>query len=274
MAALTALVVVIGGAVGGKSGLIIGLGIALAMNFFSYWFSDKAVIAMTRSKAVSESEAPELYAMLRRLTMVAQIPMPKIYVTPSEQPNAFATGRNPSHAAVAVTQGLMKLLTPDQLEGVLAHELAHIKNRDILIGSMAAVMAGAITMIAQFAFFFSGSSDSRDRGLPGLAIMLVAIILAPIAAALIQMAISRSREYLADSTGAKFAGRPDGLAGALQSLERGAQRIPMEVNSAAAHMFIVNPLSGQRMARLFSTHPSTEDRVSKLRSLGPADFVR
>jgi len=225
---------------------------------------------MTRSYPVSESEAPELYAMVRRLSQRAEIPMPKLYVTPSDQPNAFATGRSPSHSAVAVTEGIMRLLNRSEIEGVLAHELAHIKNRDVLVGTIAAALAGAVTMMAnafQWAAIFGlGRGDEEDDG-GGLAGGLIMAFLAPIAAMIIQMAISRSREYMADATGAKIAGTPDGLASALLKLESAALRIPMAVNPASSHLFIVNPLSGATLMKLFSTHPPIQDRVAKLKKL-------
>jgi heat shock protein HtpX len=273
MGFLTMLLVLIGNAVGGSSGAMLFFGIALVMNFITFFFSDKIAIKMTRSRPVSESEAPELYDIVRRLSGQAGIPMPRIFITPSPQPNAFATGRGPAHAAVAVTEGIMVLLSRTELEGVLAHELGHVKNRDVLIGTIAASLAGAITMIAnmlQWGLIFGGIGGSDDEGgggILGLAGTLLMIILAPIAAMLIQMAISRSREFEADADGARIAGRSDGLAGALLKMERGARQIPMQVNPAASHLFIVNPLSGQAMARLFSTHPPIEERVRRLEEM-------
>jgi heat shock protein HtpX len=239
------------------------------MNFFSYYYSDKIAIKMTGSRPVSESEAPELYAIVRRLAAKAGLPMPKLYITPSPQPNAFATGRNPQNSAVAVTEGLMRMLNRTELEGVLAHELAHIKNRDVLVGTVAAAMAGAITMIASLIKWGAilGMNRDGDEGPGHLAGALVLAIVAPIAAMLIQLAVSRSREYMADATGAWMAGNSDGLANALLKLERGAQAMPMEVNPAASHLFIVNPLSGSAVLNLFSTHPPIADRVRKLREL-------
>ncbi len=269
MAALTVLLVLLGGALFGESGAMLFFIIAMAMNFFSYYHSDKIAIKMTRSYPVTEAEAPELYEIVRRLSKRAGIPMPRLYVTPSSQPNAFATGRNPANSAVAVTEGLMRLLNRSEVEGVLAHELAHIKNRDVLVGTIAAALAGAITMMANAfqwaAIFGMGRGEDEEGG--GLLGGLVMAILAPIAAMIIQMAISRSREYMADSTGARIAGSPDGLANALLKLESAAQRIPMEVNPATSHLFIVNPLSGQSLARLFSTHPPIRDRVERLRAM-------
>lgn len=272
MGFLSILLVLIGNAIGGSSGAMLFFIIALFMNFFGYYFSDSIAIKMTRSYPVSENEAPELYEIVRRLSQQARIPMPRIYITPSDQPNAFATGRGPSHSAVAVTKGILRLLNRTELEGVLAHELAHIKNRDVLTGTIAAALAGAITMIAnllQWSMIFGGfnSDNEEGGGIIGLAGTLLMIILAPIAAMLIQMAISRSREFEADADGARIAGRPEGLAGALLKMERGAQQIPMQVNPATSHLFIVNPLSGQSMARLFSTHPPIEERVRRLQEM-------
>lgn len=270
MAALTALLVIIGGAIGGNNGALMFFFIAMAINFFSYYNSDKIAIKMTGSKPIAENEAPELYSIVRNLCHKANMPMPKIYRTPSPQPNAFATGRNPENSAVAVTDGLMRILNRSEVEGVLAHELAHIKNRDVLVGTIAAALAGAITMIAnmlQWGLIFGMGRESEEDGALGLVSTLAMIILAPIAAMIIQMAISRSREYMADETGARIAGSPDGLANALLKLERSARQIPMEVNPSASHLFIVNPLFGKSMARLFSTHPPIEERVEKLRSM-------
>ena len=270
MTALTVLLVLIGGAVGGRSGMVIFLMIAVVMNLLGYWHSDKIAIRMTRAKKVSEQEAPELYNVVRALATSAHLPMPRIYITPSPQPNAFATGRNPSHAVVAVTEGLLNLLDQEELEGVLAHELAHIKNRDILISTIAAVMAGAITMIGmmlRWGLFFGSDDDESPLGLVGVIAMA---ILAPIAALLIQMAISRSREYQADASGASITHKPEGLAQALLKLEQGAKRVPMPVNPAAAHLFIINPFAGQNLVNLFSTHPPIQERVKKLREMSPA----
>ncbi len=270
MGGLSIILVLIGGAVGGQSGAMLFFLISLGMNLFSYYFSDRMAISMTKSQPVSEAEVPELYAIVRRLTQRAGIPMPRLYITPSPQPNAFATGRNPSHSAVAVTEGLLHLLNRNELEGVLAHELAHVKNRDVLLGTIAASFAGAITMIANViqwgAIFGMGSEDNEGGGGSFIVSILLAII-APIAAMIIQLAISRSREYLADETGAMIAGNSDGLANALLKLESGARRIPMQVNPAASHLFIVNPLSGQSFAKLFSTHPSITDRVKRLNEM-------
>lgn len=269
MGALSILLVLLGNAIGGQSGAMLFFIIAMAMNFFSYFYSDKIVIKMTGSYPVSEAEAPELYAMVRKLSQRAGIPMPKLYVTPSDQPNAFATGRNPANSAVAVTEGIMRLLNRSEIEGVLAHELAHIKNRDVLVGTIAAALAGAITMVANAfqwtAIFGMGRSDDEEGG--SLAGGLLMAFLAPIAAMIIQMAISRSREYMADATGAQIARTADGLSNALLKLESAAHRIPMAVNPAASHLFIVNPLSGASLIKLFSTHPPIQDRVARLRNI-------
>ncbi|MGQ9532319.1 MAG: zinc metalloprotease HtpX [Desulfotomaculales bacterium] len=273
MGLLSALLVLIGGLIGGAKLAWIFFLIALAMNFFGYYYSDRVAIAMTGSQPLPEERAPEIYAMVRRLTQRAGLPMPRIYLTPSPQPNAFATGRNPANAVVAVTQGLLQLLDRDEVEGVLAHEVAHIKNNDILIGSVAAALAGAITMIAnmlQWGLMFGGiRSDDEEggAGVLGLLGTLLMIVLAPIAAMLVQMAISRAREYQADATGARLAGRPDGLASALLKLERAAARVPMQVNPATSHLFIVNPLRGEAIAALFSTHPPIAERVRRLQMM-------
>ncbi|MDQ0287337.1 heat shock protein HtpX [Desulfofundulus luciae] len=271
MGLLTVLLVLIGNAVAGSSGAFLFFLIALGMNFFGYYFSDKIAIAMTGSQPLAEHEAPELYAMIRNLAQRAGIPMPRVYRTPSPQPNAFATGRNPANAAVAVTDGLMQLLNRSEVEGVLAHEIAHIKNRDVLVGTIAAALAGAITMIAnalQWGLIFGGSRDDEEGGNPlSLVGTLLMIILAPLAATLIQLAISRAREFEADATGARLAGSPHGLANALLKLERAAQHIPMQVNPATSHLFIVNPLTAESFARLFSTHPPIAERVRRLQQM-------
>lgn len=270
MGILSAILVLIGGAVGGRSGAALFFLISLGMNFFSYYYSDRIAMTMTGSHPVSEEEAPELYSIVKRLAARAGLPMPRLYVTPSPQPNAFATGRNPEHSAVAVTQGLLQILNRSELEGVLAHELAHIKNRDVLVGTVAATFAGAITMIANViqwgAILGLGRGDDEEGGGSFIGSILLAII-APIAAMLVQMAISRSREYQADDTGARIAGSTGGLANALVKLESTAQRIPMQVNPAASHLFIVNPLSGESIARLFSTHPPISERVKRLSAI-------
>lgn len=270
MGILSVILVLIGGAVGGRSGAMLFLLISLGMNFFSYYFSDRVAISMTRSRPVAEEEAPVLYDIVRALTRKAGLPMPRVYITPSPQPNAFATGRNPEHSAVAVTEGLLQILNRSELEGVLAHELAHVKNRDILVGTIAAAFAGAITMIANIiqwgAVFGLGRGDDEEGGGSFIGSLLLAII-APLAAMIIQMAISRSREYMADESGARFAGNAGGLANALLKLDSAAQRIPMGVNPATSHLFIVNPLSGASIARLFSTHPPISERVKRLNEM-------
>jgi heat shock protein HtpX len=270
MAGLTALFVVVGNALGGQSGMFVAFALAIAMNFFSYWFSDKIVLRMYGAQEVGQSEAPELFNMVRTLATRASLPMPKVYIIPSDQPNAFATGRNPENAAVAVTEGIMRILNRDELAGVIGHELAHIKNRDILIGTIAATIAGAISMIAniaQFSMLFGGGrSDDEEGGMNPIA-ALVSIIVAPIAAMLIQMAISRAREYIADEEGARIAGNPRYLSNALRKLHNAAQQIPMAATPATAHMFIVSPLSGSAFLSLFSTHPPMEKRVARLESM-------
>jgi len=268
---LMVLIMVFGNAVGGQNGLMIAFVFGLGMNFFSYWFSDKIVLRMYKAEEVTEAQEPQLFAMVHRLTAAANLPMPKVYIIPDESANAFATGRNPEHAAVAVTQGILRLLSREELEGVLAHELAHVKNRDILIGTAAAVLAGVLLYIAhmaQWAAMFGGFSrdDDEDSG-GGLIGTLLLVIVAPIAATIIQMAISRSREYLADETGARFAGTPSGLAGALEKLESASQRVALEATPATAHMFIIKPFTGGGIMNLFSTHPPIEERVRRLREM-------
>lgn len=265
---LTILVILIGGSLGGQSGMIIAFVFALIMNGGSYWFSDKIALSMAGAQPLSKQDNMELYAMVEKLTANAGMPMPRLYITPSMQPNAFATGRNPEHSAVAVTQGILNILNRNELEGVIAHELAHIKNRDVLISTIVAVMAGVITTMAnwaQWALMFGGGNSDEEEG-PGLLASLPLIILGPIAAMLVQMAVSRSREYLADSTGANIAGHSEGLANALLKLERASSIVPMDVNPAASHLFIVNPLSAQRLMNLFSTHPPINDRVRRLQA--------
>ncbi len=271
MAALTGLFMVGGQVLGGRQGMVLALVIALVMNFFAYWNSDKMALAMNRAREVSEAEAPELHQIVARLAQRAGLPKPRVYIVDNPTPNAFATGRNPEHAAVAVTTGIMQVLNRDELEGVLGHELGHIKNRDILISSIAAVMAGAISYLAtmaQWALIFGGGSDDEDGGNP--IAMLLMMILAPLAASLIQMAISRSREYIADRTGAEICGHPKALASALQKLSTYNRQRPMQVNPAAAQMYIVNPLKGGTIAGLFSTHPPMEERIRRL--LAMQDF--
>jgi len=270
MALLTVILIFLGNAIGGRGGMVVALLFAGMMNFIGYWYSDKIVLAMYRAREVGPGEAPVLYNVVRRLAAKAGLPMPKVYIIPSPTPNAFATGRDPSHAAVAATEGILGILSEDELEGVLGHELTHVKNRDILIGSVAATIAGAITMIANWirwaAIFggFGGRDRDRDGGTIGL---LAMSILAPIAALLIQLAISRSREYSADRGGAEISGKPLALASALEKLDMWARRRPMQVSPSTAHMFIVNPLRGGALAGLFSTHPPTEDRVARLREM-------
>jgi heat shock protein HtpX len=261
----------IGHLLGGDQGMTIALIMALGMNAFVYWFSDKMVLKMYRAREVSEAEAPELYGIVRRLAQKAGLPMPKVYIIPQEQPNAFATGRNPSHSAVAVTEGIMRLLSPDEISGVIGHELAHVKHRDILISTVAAVIAGAISYLAQMAqwamIFGGGRRDDEDSGSAIGALAM--IILAPLMAVIIQMAISRTREYSADDEGAGIAGNPRFLSNALRKLSYGVQRIPMHANEATSHLFIVNPLrGGNAVLRLFSTHPPIEERIRRLEERG------
>jgi len=267
LGALTGLILFMGQIIGGRQGVQIALILALAMNFFSYWYSDKIVLRIYGAQEVSPREAPQLHAMVGELAREAQVPMPKVYVVPTDTPNAFATGRNPAHAAVAVTNGILKILSPTELKGVLAHEMGHVKNRDILIQTVAATLGGAITYLAymgQWAAIFGGRDD--EDGGSALGALLMAI-LAPIAAMLIQMAISRSREYLADATGARLCHNPQALASALEKLAYGNQRIPMDANPNTAHMFIVNPLTGGGLMSWFSTHPPIEERVARLRAM-------
>jgi heat shock protein HtpX len=267
LAVMTAFIVLVGQMMGGTGGMIIALFLAAGMNFFSYWFSDKIVLRMYKAQEVTPDETPQVYDIVRKLAVRAGLPMPKIYVIPEKSPNAFATGRNPEHAVVAVTEGLLELMNREEIEGVLAHELAHIKNRDILIGSIAATLAGAIMVIANMARWtaiFGGSRSDDEEGGGGIIGLVVMSIIAPVAAMLIQMAISRSREYMADATGAGFAGNPKGLSGALAKLGAYSGRLPMDANPSTAHMFIVNPLSGRSLMSLFSTHPPLEERISRL----------
>jgi len=276
LAGLTALLLLIGQALGGRSGLYIAIFMAFIMNMVGYWFSDRIALAMSGAQEVSVHEAPDLHQTVERLAVQAGIPKPRVYIIPQDTPNAFATGRNPQHAAVAVTEGILRILKPAELEGVLAHELAHIRNRDILISSVAAVIAGAISYMAQWgAYMGMGRSDDEEGGGGGnLVAVLIMAIVAPLAAMLIQMAISRSREYQADATGAKIvrAGRP--LANALLKMEEYNKQLPMPVNPAQAQMYIVNPLSAEGFTRLFSTHPPIQERVARLLAMGPQDFLR
>jgi heat shock protein HtpX len=262
---LTLLLVAMGGAIGGRSGMMFAFVIACGMNFFSYWFSDKIVLSMYGAQEITEMENPMFYGIVRNLTVRAGLPMPKVYVIPSESPNAFATGRNPEHAAVAATAGIMRILTPEELEGVMAHELSHVANRDILISTIAATIAGAISMLGNMlqwaAIFGNRHDDEEGGGWGGLAMAIIA----PIAAMLIQMAVSRSREYMADEGGAKLCGRPLSLANALRKLDTSSRMLPMqEARPATAHLFIVNPLTAGGLMQLFSTHPPMEERIARL----------
>ena len=272
MAVLTVFIMLIGRFIGGGQGMMMALVFAALMNLGSYWFSDKIVLRMYRAVEATPHEAPEVYAMVKTLAERAGLPMPKVYVIPQDTPNAFATGRNPEHAVVAVTRGLLRIMDREEVMGVIAHELAHVKNRDILIGSIAATMAGAIMMLADMArwsaIFGGGRRDEEGGGLGGIGLIIMSII-APMGAAIIQMAISRSREYLADATGARFAGNPEWLAGALEKLGAYNHQIPMDASPSTAHMFIVNPLSGRNLMNLFSTHPPLEERIARLRGLAP-----
>ncbi len=271
MTLMTVILLFIGSMLGGQQGLIMAFGVSLLMNFISYWFSDKIVLMMYRAKEVTEAEAPRLYSLVARVASQAQLPMPRVYIIPQDTPNAFATGRNPQHAAVAATEGILRILSEDELEGVIAHEFAHIKHRDILTGTIVATMVGTITMLARmagWAMMFGGGGRDDDRRGNGLG-ELALLILAPIAAVLVQMAVSRSREFAADEGGARITGRPLSLANALKKLERGVEQIPAQSASpATAHMFIVNPLrGGGGVMKLFMTHPPVEERVQRLQSL-------
>ena len=265
---MTGLILVVGRALGGQQGMLLALVFAGVMNFVSYWFSDKIVLKLYRGKEVSPAEAPRFHAIVDRLIARADLPKPKLYILPGDSPNAFATGRNPAHAAVAATEGVMKLMTDEEFEGVIAHELAHVKNRDILISSIAATIAGAITFLATMArwgaMFGGYGGNDRERGGGNIISLLLTAVLAPIAAMLVQMAISRSREFAADATGAEIAGQPYGLAKALEKLDAYSKRIPMEASQATAHMFIVAPFSGNGFTNLFSTHPPIAERVKRL----------
>jgi len=274
LAALTGLFLAVGYILGGTGGMIIAFLIALGMNVYSYWNSDRLVLKMHGAKEVSAAQAPQLYRIVERLAHRAELPLPRTFIVEQNQPNAFATGRNPENAAIAATTGLLELLNEDEIEGVLAHELAHVKNRDTLIMTLTAVVAGAISMLANFAIFFGGS---RDNPLGIFGVILV-MIFAPLAAMMVQMAISRTREYAADSGGAEISGKPEALASALAKLAKGAKSARndrAEANPATAHMFIVNPLSGEQMDNLFSTHPDPENRIARLKEMaggmgGPA----
>jgi heat shock protein HtpX len=264
IATLAGLFVAVGALIGGGQGATIALGLALVFNFIMYWASDRIAIAATRSKPVTEAEAPDLYAIVRELAAEAQAPMPRIYVSEMAQPNAFATGRNPEHAAVSVTRGILEILDRGELRAVLAHELSHVMNRDILVSTIASAIASAFTYLAYMAFFFGGDDDENPLGIVGF---LLIWLVAPLAAGLIQMAVSRSREYQADESGALLSHDPEALAGALLKLEAVSKQVPAPVNPAQAHLFIVNPLRAGGVATLFSTHPPTEDRVRRLREL-------
>ncbi len=267
---LTLLLVFVGQMLGGNSGMIVALIFAAIMNLTTYWFSDRIVLAMYRAQPIEESDNPRLYNLVRRTATNSNLPMPRVYIIPTQTPNAFATGRNPKHAAVAVTSGILRILDEDELEGVISHEMAHVRNRDILTGSIVATLAGAISMLAfmaRWAAIFGGfgGRDGEGRG-GGLGLLIMAIV-APLAALLIQMAISRSREYAADDAGAKISHKPLSLANALKKLQYASRRIPLQANPSTAHLFIVNPLSGKGMAGLFSTHPPVEERVARLEKI-------
>jgi len=270
LTSLTLLMVAMGSAIGGRGGMYFAFLMACAMNIFSYWFSDKIVLKMYGAREITEMENPVFYGIIRRLSIQAGLPMPKVYIIPSESPNAFATGRNPDHAAVAATEGIMRILTPEELEGVMAHELTHVANRDILISTIAATIAGAISMLGNMLQWGAilGTRSDDDEGGGGLLGGLAMAIIAPIAAMLIQMAVSRSREYLADEGGARMCGRPLALASALKKLDSGSRMLPMqEARPATAHLFIVNPLTGGGLLQLFSTHPPMEDRIARLEQM-------
>lgn len=256
---LTGLFVAVGSVVGGQNGMIAAFLFAVVMNFGAYWFSDRIVLAMYRAKPVSEADDPELYSIVRNLSTRAGLPMPRVFRIPQETPNAFATGRNPDHAVVAVTDGIRRLLTTDELAGVIGHELAHIGHRDILVSSIAATIAGAIMILARFALFFGGRDDDRNP-----VAVIATVILAPLAAIIVQMAVSRSREYQADATGARIAGNGQSLASALEKLTLASKRVPMQANPATSHMFIVRPFSGRSLLELFSTHPPVQKRIERL----------
>jgi heat shock protein HtpX len=272
LGALTGLLLLLGSAVGGQQGMMVAFILAAAINFGSYWFSDRIVLAMYGAREVSEAEAPELHQAVRRLAQRAQVPMPRVYVVPGDAPNAFATGRDPAHAAVAVTEGIVRILTPEELEGVLAHELAHVRNRDTLISAVAATLAGVVTMLAHMlrwgAFLGAARDEEEGEGGGNFAWMIAMAIVAPIAALLIQMAISRAREFVADATAAALTKKPWALASSLEKLEVAANHLPaLTANPAAAHMCIVNPLRGSALFNLFSTHPPTEERIARLRAM-------
>lgn len=270
LTAMTLLLMAIGGAFGGQRGMLLALGIAAVTNFVSYFYSDKIALATYRAQPVTREQLPRVYSAVERITQKIGLPMPKIYVIPTDSPNAFATGRNPKHASVAVTQGILNLLTDEELEGVLAHELGHVTNRDILISSIAATLAGAVTFLARFGFFFGGGRDERRGGGIGALLML---ILAPVAAMLIQLAVSRSREYEADATGAHLTGNPYALASALAKIDAYARRAPMVATPSTAHLFIIQPFLGMNFGSLFSTHPPVAKRIERLTGR-PAEFTQ
>lgn len=268
---LTILMVFMGSLIGGKSGMVFAFIMAAGMNLFSYWFSDKIVLKMYGAREIGEQDQPAFFGMVRRLALQAGLPMPRVYIIPSDSPNAFATGRNPQHAAVAATEGILRILSPEELEGVMAHELAHVQNRDILVGTIAATFAGAISMVGhmlQWGAMLGAGRGDDEEGAGGLIGSLALAIIAPIAAMLIQMAVSRSREYLADESGARICGKPMALANALRKLHSASRMIPMtEARPASAHMFIVNPLTGGGLMSLFSTHPPMEERIARLEGM-------
>jgi heat shock protein HtpX len=272
LTALTLLLMAVGRAFGGENGMLLALVIAAGTNFVAYFFSDKIALATYRARPVTREELPRAYEVVERLTQKIGIPMPKLYVIPSDSPNAFATGRNPQHASVAMTQGILNLLNDEELEGVLAHELGHVNNRDILISSIAATIAGAITFVSRFGFFFGGMQDRDDRRGGGIGALLM-LILAPIAAMLIQLAVSRSREYQADATGAHFTGNPYALASALSKLDAYSRRLPMQATPSTAHLFIIQPFLGMNFGSLFSTHPPIAKRIERLTGR-PAEFMQ
>lgn len=272
LGALTGLLILLGSAVGGQQGMLVAFILAAAMNFGAYWFSDRIVLAMYGAQEASEAQAPELHQTVRRLAQRAQVPMPRVYLVPGDTPNAFATGRDPAHAAVAVTEGIVRILTPEELEGVLAHEMAHVRNRDTLISAVAATLAGVVTMLAHMlrwgAFLGAARDDEDGEGAGQFVWMIAMAIVAPIAAFLIQMAISRAREFVADATAAAFTKKPRALADSLEKLEVAANNMPaLTANPAAAHLCIVNPLRGSSLFSLFSTHPPTEERIARLRAM-------
>jgi heat shock protein HtpX len=271
LTSLTLLLVLFGGYVGGRNGMVLGLVMAVTTNFVSYFFSDNIALAMSNAQPVTREQLPRLYQTVERITQRTGLPMPKLYVIPIESPNAFATGRNPQHSSVAVTQGILQLLNDEELEGVLAHELGHVRNRDILTSSIAATLAGAIVFAARMGWLFGGGSDREERGGGSSLLML---ILAPFAAMLIQLAISRSREYEADATGAQFTGNPYALASALGKLDEYSRRIPMEASPSTAHLFIVQPMLGFNIGNLFSTHPPIEKRIERLTGRPPEQSLR